>query len=124
MALPSLVRLSYATTSHGEQWVYNISEPDELDRSLTSIQFKHDGKNKLTMTNFACHPTFLDAVNDKVSSDYVGGYYREMNKKQGGGNMFIQGAIGGWVQPEHEEKTHSQAFFRGEELATKIFVLT
>ena len=110
----------YAQSSHGKEWVYNISEPEELDRSVIVLRFSHDDKNVLTLTNFACHPTFLDAVNDKVSSDYVGGYYKEMTEWQGGGNMFIQGSIGGWVQPEHEAKTPNQAFFRGSELAQKV----
>ena len=110
----------YAISEHGHDWVYNISEPDELDRSVNILRFSNQGKNVLTMTNFACHPTFLDAVNDKVSSDYVGGYYKRMNETQGGGNLFIQGSIGGWVQPEHEEKTPKQAFFRGEELADNV----
>jgi hypothetical protein len=110
----------YAISEHGHDWVYNISEPDELDRSVNILRFSNQGKNVLTMTNFACHPTFLDAVNDKVSSDYVGGYYERMTENQGGGNLFIQGSIGGWVQPEHEEKTPKQAFFRGEELADNV----
>ncbi len=113
-------KAEYAISDHGNEWVYNISEPEELDRSLTVLRFLNEKSNVLTLTNFACHPTFLDAVNDKVSSDYVGGYYKKMNESQGGGNMFIQGSIGGWVQPEHEEKTPTQAFFRGEELADKV----
>jgi hypothetical protein len=111
----------YAHGIHGEDWVYNISEPTELDRSIDIIRFKNEnGKAIATITNFACHPTFLDAVNDKVSSDYVGGYYRTMDSINGGINLFLQGSIGGWIQPEYEEKTHEQAFFRGDELANKV----
>ena len=115
------VKGEYAISDHGEDWVHNISEPAELDRSITVIRFTdHNNNNVATLTNFACHPTFLDAVNDKVSSDYVGGYYKTMDRDQGGGNLFLQGSIGGWVQPEFEAKTPEQAFFRGDELAIKV----
>ena len=115
------VTISYGQSNHGHDWVYNISEADELDRSLTCIQFKSaNGESILTLTNFACHPTFLDAVNDQVSSDYIGGYYAHMDSAIGGTNLFLQGAIGGWVQPEYEEKTVTQAFYRGRELAKDV----
>lgn len=111
----------YAHGLHGDEWVYNISEPEEIDRSIDVIRFKNnDGQVITTLTNFACHPTFLDAVNDKVSSDYVGGFYQTMDSLNNGVNLFLQGSIGGWVQPEYEEKTHHQAFFRGDELANKV----
>ncbi len=111
----------YIVEEHGHEWVFNISEPNELDRSLTVLQWiDADKNNVLTISNFACHPTFLDADFDNISSDYVGGYYGRLDSVHGGGNMFFQGAIGGWVQPEHEEKSYSQAFFRGREIADKI----
>jgi hypothetical protein len=111
----------YAQTSHGEAWVYNISEPAELDRSVTILRFVDQaGKNLATLCNFACHPTFLDGAHDQVSADYVWGYYEEMNQRQGGMNLFLQGAIGGWVQPEHEAKTFEQASLRGKGLATEV----
>ncbi len=114
-------RAVYAMGVHGHEWVHNISEPEELDRALTVLQWMDEqNKNVLTISNFACHPTFLDAVNEGVSSDYVGGYYQRLDSIQQGGNMFIQGAIGGWVQPEHEDKTHVQAFYRGRELANEV----
>ncbi len=115
------VKGAYSTSTHGEDWVFNIAETDELDRSLTVLRFRDKyNYNVATLTNFACHPTFLDAINDQVSSDYVGGYYKKMDAYQGGNNFFIQGSIGGWVQPEYEDKTSIQAFYRGKELAEKV----
>jgi hypothetical protein len=108
----------YSISQHGEGWVYNISQPDELDRTLTAIRFKDKkGKSIATLTNFACHPTFVDGVHNKVSSDYVAGFYGKMDSVLGGVNLFLQGAIGGWVQPEHEAKTFEQALMRGRGLA-------
>jgi hypothetical protein len=40
-----------------------------------------------------------------------------MDQEWGGVNIFLQGAIGGWVQPEREPQTFEQAYKRGNELA-------
>jgi hypothetical protein len=114
-------KADFSVTRHGEEWVKNISEPNEIDRSVTTVRFKtRRGKSIATLTNFACHPTFVDAVHDKVSSDYVGGFYRAMDSVYGGTNLFLQGSIGGWIQPENEPKTFEQAFFRGRGLADAV----
>ena len=111
----------YSETSFGEDWVYNISKPDELDRSLTIMQFRDlKGESIATLSNFACHPTFMDAVTDQVSADYIGGFYAELDDRLQGTNLFLQGSIGGWVQPEHEEKTFENAMTRGKELAGAV----
>lgn len=111
----------YAIANHGEGWVENISEPEELDRSVTILRFiDQQNKNIVTLTNFACHPTVMDGSTGEVSSDYVAGYYESMDKQQGGVNMFLQGAIGGWVQPEHVPKTFKDAYEKGNGLATVV----
>lgn len=95
------VTLNYATGVFGEDWVKNISEPNEIDRSVSVLQFKDiPGKNVATLTNFACHPTIMDDATTSASADYLWGYYKTMDKAQGGVNLFLQGAIGGWIQPE------------------------
>jgi hypothetical protein len=112
---------NFSVTRYGEGWVENISEPEEIDRSVTTLRFMNNKRVAIaTLTNFACHPTFVDAVHDKVSADYVGGFYRRMDSLYGGVNLFLQGSIGGWVQPEHEPKTFEQAFFRGRGLADAV----
>ena len=117
------VQATYAITTYGEDWVENISQPGETDRSVTILQLENKKKKNIaTLTNFACHPTFLDGINDKVSADYVAGYYELLNKKQGGVNMFLQGSIGGWVQPEHEPRTFEAAAKRGGGLAEAVLI--
>lgn len=114
-------RVRYAETTHGEGWVYNISEPGELDRALTILQFTDlEGKPVATLTNFACHPTFMDAAGDLVSADFVGGLYRRLDAALGGTNLFLQGAIGGWVQPEGQEQTFENADSKGIGLANAV----
>jgi hypothetical protein len=114
-------RADYAVSTHGEGWVYNISRPGHLDRSLVTLRFRDTaGRHVATLTNFACHPTILDGAFEAVSSDYVAGFYRRMDSVFGGVNLFLQGAIGGWVQPEREEKSFERAFFRGRGLADAV----
>ncbi len=111
---PVVVRT--AETIFGEPWVQNICD-EEIDRSVTSMQFVAvDGSSVASLTNFACHPTFLDAQYSEVSSDYVDGFYKGLATAWGGENLFLQGAIGGWVQPV-DEGTFARAFQRGSELA-------
>ncbi|ULQ52211.1 hypothetical protein [Flavihumibacter fluvii] len=111
----------YANTVHGQGWVENISQPAEVDRSVTILQFTNRvGKNIVTLTNFACHPTILDGSSGEVSADYVAGFYESLDKRLGGTNMFLQGAIGGWVQPEHVPKTMTAAYERGYGLANAV----
>ena len=113
--------ISWAETKYGEGWVYNICIPEELDRSVTILQFNDlKGNSIATLTNFACHPTFMDAATDLVSSDYVGGFYKEMNNEIHGVNLFLQGAVGGWVQPEYEIKNFDNAFIKGKGLADMV----
>jgi hypothetical protein len=111
----------YAETQFGEDWVFNISDSLSLDRSLTILQFlDHKGESIATLNNFACHPTIMDGASSAVSADYVSSMYTVLNKKIGGVNFFLQGAIGGWVQPEYEAKSFENVNKRGQELGTKI----
>ena len=111
----------YAETQFGEDWVFNISDSLSLDRSLTILQFlDHKGESIATLNNFACHPTIMDGASSAVSADYVSSMYTVLNKKIGGVNFFLQGAIGGWVQPEYEAKSFESVYERGQELGTKI----
>jgi hypothetical protein len=118
------VNVRYAMGSFGEDWVKNISEPELLDRTLTVLQLVDDQKkNVVTLTNFACHPTILDDYATAASSDYVGGYYRYADSAQGGVNMFLQGAIGGWVQPEDVPSSYENAMHYGGMLGRKVLDL-
>jgi hypothetical protein len=82
------------------------------------LQFKDSkGKNLATLTNFACHPTIMDDETNLASADYVGGYYHYMDSVQGGMNMFLQGAIGGWVQPEDVPSSFENTAKYGGDLA-------
>ena len=119
------VNISFGSGSFGEDWVKNISEPNELDRSVSIVQLTDlNGKNIAMLTNFACHPTIMDDASTAASSDYVWGYYKYLDSAQGGVNMFLQGAIGGWIQPEGVPHTYEQANYYGTSLGKYVFELT
>lgn len=108
----------YAVTTAGEGWVENISVQDELDKDLTVLQFRDAaGHSIATLTNFACHPTILDGSNTLVSADFPSGFYKQMQTQLTGVNLYLQGAIGGWVQPENLPRSFEAAKEKGEELA-------
>jgi hypothetical protein len=105
----------------GETWVKNISEPELIDRTVSVLQFKDPtGKNIATLTNFACHPTILIGVTKGGSADYVAGYYKYLDSVHGGVNLFLQGAIGGWVQPEDVPRSYENAIKYGTELGMYV----
>ncbi len=99
-------------------WVENVSEPDLLDRTLSVLQFVGlDGISIATLTNHACHPTVLGSDNTMVSADYVSGFYTAMSANVPGEHLFLQGAIGGWVQPLQGDRSHELAQKLGADLA-------
>ncbi len=99
-------------------WVENQSEPDLLDRTLSVLQFVGlDGISIATLTNHACHPTVLGPDNTMVSADYVSGFYTAMSANLPGEHLFLQGAIGGWVQPLQGDRSHELAQKLGADLA-------
>jgi hypothetical protein len=59
----------------------------------------------------------LGGDNTRVSADYLVGYYLEMAHQHGGEHLFLQGAIGGWVQPLEAADGFDQAERFGRELA-------
>lgn len=111
----------YSETQFGEDWVFNISDSLNLDRSLTILQFlDQKGESIATLNNFACHPTIMDGVSSAVSADYASSMYTVLDKNIGGVNFFLQGAIGGRIQPEYETKSFENVDKRGQELGRKI----
>ena len=110
----------WSAGSHGEGWVQNISVPEEIDRSVTTIQFTDESGNSIaTLTNFACHPTLIGAERKLISADYVAGFYQCLDQEYGGVNLFLQGSIGGWVQPVGED-SFENADAKGQGLASEV----
>ncbi|HNT89256.1 MAG TPA: neutral/alkaline non-lysosomal ceramidase N-terminal domain-containing protein, partial [Candidatus Hydrogenedentes bacterium] len=101
-------------------WAVNDSEPDVLDNSVTVIQcLDGSGANIATLTNFACHPTVLDEDTTLAGADWVGAFYKAMARALPGEHLFLQGAIGAWIQPLTPERTFELADRYGRDLAEK-----
>ncbi|HOT51022.1 MAG TPA: neutral/alkaline non-lysosomal ceramidase N-terminal domain-containing protein [Candidatus Hydrogenedentes bacterium] len=112
------VRLAYAETEC-KGWVDNDSEPDILDSSVTVLLVNDtEGKPLATLTHFACHPTVLEDET-LAGSDWVGYFYKAMGVRPGI-HLFLQGAIGCWVQPKTPERSYPLAQRYGEDLAAKV----
>ena len=99
-------------------WVENVSEPELLDPTISVMQMlSANGASVLTLTNYACHPTVLGPENTRVSADYLSGFYTAMHQSLPGEHLFLQGAIGGWIQPLQGDRSIGRARQLGENLA-------
>ena len=65
----------------------------------------------------------MDSVSDLVSSDYVAGFYRVMADHLPGEHLFLQGAIGGWVQPDKTDRGFALADRYGASVAHAALTL-
>ena len=111
-------KIVYAETEC-KGWAVNDSEPGLVDNSVTVLQcLDASGKSIATLTNFACHPTVLDGDNTLISADWVGSFYKTMAALPGE-SLFLQGAIGCWIQPETPERTFKLAEKYGTDLGQK-----
>jgi len=100
-------------------WAVNDSEPGVVDHSVTILQcLDPQGKSIATLTNFACHPTVLDGDTTLTGADWVGAFYKGMAGVPGE-HLFLQGAVGGWIQPKTPERTFALAEQYGTDLAQK-----
>lgn len=107
--------------AEGGTWAVNDSEPGVLVRTATILQCSDaQGKILATLTNFACHPTVLDGDTTQASADWVGAFYQAMHAALPGEHLFLQGGIGGWVQPETPERTFALAERYGKDMATRV----
>ncbi len=111
----------FARQAECRGWVDNDSEPDILDPSVTVLEARDgEGKTIATLTNFAAHPTVLDGDNTLISADWVWGFYTAMRKALPGEHLFLQGAIGAWIQPKTPDHAFERCAAYGESLASTV----
>jgi len=107
--------------TQGGSWAVNDSEPGDTIQEVVILQCREaSGKVMATLTHFACHPTVLDGDTTEVSSDWVGAFYKKLDKSLEGVNFYLQGGVGGWIQPETPERTFRLAQKYGEDLSTRV----
>jgi neutral/alkaline ceramidase-like enzyme len=114
---PATIRCAVA---QGGDWAVNDSEPGDVVRDITVLQcLDADGKTVATLTSYACHPTVLDGDTTLASSDWVGAFYSGMSDALPGEHLYLQGSIGGWIQPVTPERSFSLAAQYGTDLAQR-----
>jgi hypothetical protein len=71
-----------------------------IDNTLTVLVARDAaGQSFATLTNWACHATTEDEANLRWSADWVADYRQALAAKLPGVHIFINGAIGGAIQP-------------------------
>lgn len=114
----TVVSVHLASAQQPLGWVQNLSEPQLLDQRLAVLHLIDETDQTVaTLANYACHPTVLGPENTRVSADYVNGFYARMGEKYSGVHFFLQGAIGGWVQPIQGDRSPQLARELGSSLA-------
>ncbi len=117
------VTLHAAEGQYAATWFDNICR-EELDRTVSVITLiDKSGSMVASLTNFACHPTFLDANFNVISADFPAGFYRKMTETYPGEHLYLQGPIGGWVQPIENNPTVELADKRGGDFAEYVIQL-
>lgn len=112
-------RLVYAEAS-APDWVVNDAEPGDTEKTFPILQcIDRSGDSIVTLTNLACHPTVLDGDTTAASADWVGAFYAQMARNLPGEHMYVQGAIGGWIQPVTPDRTFALAQRYGEDAASR-----
>ncbi len=75
------------------------------------------GDTIATMINYAGHPEVLVSNNLEITSDYVGYLRDKVEEELGGVAIFFNGALGGMVTPDVDERTFEKAQEIGYTLA-------
>lgn len=101
---------------------YRIGDPDGLkDEEVLTLEISDDqGKRKVTLFNYACHPVTLGYGSNYVSTDYPG-RAREVIEESGGGMaLFVNGATGD-LNPREDNNTDPALTDReGEKLGIAV----
>lgn len=72
-----------------------VHDPDLVVLSVEGM----DGKPIATLVNWANHPETVGSKNRRITADYPGYFYRELEKRLGGIAVFLNGAVGGMQSP-------------------------
>lgn len=102
---------------------YNSHREGYKDNIMTVLQVRDNNHNTIaTVINWACHAEFLGQNNEYLSPDFPGYLYPEVEKREGGVAIFLNGAIGGIIVPAMPRRTEANVAIRdkGARRAGKI----
>ncbi len=91
----------------------NAHVPGLKDDALTVLQARdREGRSIGTLVNYACHAEFLGQNNDELHPDFPGYLYREVEQREGGIALFMNGALGVIVVPAMPRHTENNVRLR------------
>lgn len=105
---------------------YNMHPEEPKDDTMGIMVFK-DKKGAVVaiLINMTCHPEVMYQNNHKISSDFPGVVYQEVEKKYGGGAIYFNGPVGSLITPqvpdkEREDHDFSDVEWMGKEVAKEV----
>ena len=102
-------RIRFASTSV-PGLMKNSRDPGRVYPDLEVMKVEdRRGDTIATMINYAGHPEVLVTENLEITSDYVGYLRDKVEEKLGGVAIFFNGALGGMITPDVEERTFVKA---------------
>jgi hypothetical protein len=114
-----------AVLSFGAIEVPNMSknrrEKEILDRTMSVFFVKEvmSGTTLAVVANFGCHPEVLKRNNHMITADFVWSFRTAVDKRFATTTLFINGALGGMVQPAGSWRRESD-FVRVEAYGEKL----
>ncbi len=83
------------------------------DDEMTVLQARGlAGETIATAVNYACHAEFLGNNNDRIHPDFPGFLYPELERREGGMALFMNGALGGIIVPAMPRRTENHVRLR------------
>lgn len=107
------VRLVAADISAPPGISENAHRPGYKDDIITVLRVQGlDGNPVATVLNYACHAEFLGQNNSRLSADFPGHLYPELERREGGVALYFNGAVGGIIVPALPRRTEGMVHLR------------
>ncbi|NQT11157.1 MAG: hypothetical protein HQ582_00310 [Planctomycetes bacterium] len=102
--------------------VRNGRDPGIVDPTVSILQaIGADGRPIVNVVHLACHPEVIRLEDSRgLSPDFVGTLAAEVSRRLGGQTVFLNGALGGMLTPDHRFSTQEAAEAMGRRLARYV----
>lgn len=98
--------------------IRNARNPGVMDPTISILQaMGEDGSALTTIIHFACHPESVEAGDTELSADFPGYMCDALDRGAFGQAVFLNGALGGMVSGDNNERTHASSQLTGRRFA-------
>jgi hypothetical protein len=98
--------------------IRNARNPAVMDPTISILQAIGEDETVLTtIVHFACHPESVTEGDTEMSADFPGYMCDALDRAQFGQPVFLNGALGGMVSGDNNERTHASSERTGREFA-------